>query len=113
MVVTLKRRDAAAKETRIVPANREPAINPGILNAGGKRLQDLKARTKKVMIKRYRAPRNSSQGFIPAERAPKKRSSPPPQRPGMPKKKAEKDKERKIRSLSPAGRRWRRLEPGQ
>jgi hypothetical protein len=30
MVVTLKRRDAAAKDARMVAANRDPAVNPGI-----------------------------------------------------------------------------------
>jgi hypothetical protein len=113
MVVTLKRREAAAKETRMVAAKRQPAVNPKTLNARGKRLQDLKARTRRIITRRYRTPWNNSQGFIPAERAPKKRSRLTPQRPGKPKKKTEKDRERKMSSFIPAGKRWRRLEPGQ
>jgi hypothetical protein len=113
MVVTLKKRDAPAKETRTVAVNRKPAINPGVLKAGGKRLKDLKARTKKVMVKRGLAPRSNSPGRIPAERAPAASRTPSKKRPGRPKKKAEKDREKKRKSLNPAGRRWRRLEPGE
>jgi hypothetical protein len=113
MVVTLKKRDAPAKDIRMVAANRKPAINPGTLTAGGERLKDLTARTKKTMAARRPKPRSNSPGRIPAERAAKTRNRASPKRPGRPKKKAEKDRERKRKSLSPAGRRWRRLEPGR
>jgi hypothetical protein len=112
MVVTLKRREAAAKEVKMVAANRNPAISPETLKAKGGKFQALKIGTKRAMAARGLAPRNNSQGLIPEERAPQKMRNIPPQRPGIPKKKTEKDRERKRRSFTVAGRRWMRLEPG-